>query len=329
MSYKVGSLFAGIGGICLGLKQAGCEIKWANELDEKACETYIHNIDLINSDVKLYKGSIVDFSPEDKDVDIVAGGFPCQPYSLAGPMRGLEDERAEPMFREMVRVAVECNARAIFMENVAILRTLHKGTIFQKYVEILNENGYQFLYHEVFNTKDFGGIAQNRNRLYMVAFKSENDYDIFNQNMKEKMTETKCEINYWKIIKPNNRAEEKYYYSEKKMLRFNEDVVPVVTNIGTIYQYRRNYTRVNKNGLCPALTASMGEGGHNVPLIKDKYGIRKLTPEECLGFQGFPEGYSFPNISDSSKYKQVGNSVSVPVIARIASILVDSLTESK
>lgn len=85
-----------------------------------------------------------------------------------------------------------------------------------------------------------------------------------------------------------------------------------------MYQWRRQYVRENKKGVCPTLTANMGMGGHNVPLIKDKKGIRKLTPLECFRIQGFPKDYALPNISDSALYKQAGNSVSVPVLEAIA-----------
>jgi DNA (cytosine-5)-methyltransferase 1 len=85
------------------------------------------------------------------------------------------------------------------------------------------------------------------------------------------------------------------------------------------YQYRRIYVRELKNGMCPTLTASMGLGGHNVPIIRDMKGIRKLTPRECARLQGFPESFMFPNDQALSHlYKQVGNSVTVPVISRIA-----------
>jgi DNA (cytosine-5)-methyltransferase 1 len=87
---------------------------------------------------------------------------------------------------------------------------------------------------------------------------------------------------------------------------------------GKVYQWRRQYVRENKSGVCPTLTANMGMGGHNVPLVKDKKGIRKLTPRECARIQGFPDSYKLPNIADSALYKQFGNSVSVPVIEAIA-----------
>ncbi|MCK5847720.1 MAG: DNA cytosine methyltransferase, partial [Caldisericia bacterium] len=86
----------------------------------------------------------------------------------------------------------------------------------------------------------------------------------------------------------------------------------------TIYQWRRKYVRENKSKVCPTLTANMGTGGHNVPLILDKKSIRKLTQRECANFQGFPEDYKIPELADSHLYKQFGNSVSIPVVKRIA-----------
>ena len=104
----------------------------------------------------------------------------------------------------------------------------------------------------------------------------------------------------------------------------------VITNPNTVYQWRRVYIRENKNGLCPTLTANMGEGGHNVPIIRTSKGIRKLTPEECLGFQGFPisRGYRYPQtIAQSKKYKQAGNSVTEPLIEKVAIEIIKILKE--
>ena len=87
----------------------------------------------------------------------------------------------------------------------------------------------------------------------------------------------------------------------------------------TIYQLRRTYVRENKSNVCPTLTANMGTGGHNVPLINSIYGIRKLTPRETFNLQGFPQDYIIPaEMSNTRLYKQAGNSVVVTVINRIA-----------
>ena len=96
-----------------------------------------------------------------------------------------------------------------------------------------------------------------------------------------------------------------------------------MTNPDTVYQWRRVYCRGNKSNLCPTLTANMGGGGHNVPLILVKDGIRKFTPKECLNFMGFPEQYDFPlSIAESAKYMQAGNSVVVPMMTRVAEQIV-------
>ena len=77
------------------------------------------------------------------------------------------------------------------------------------------------------------------------------------------------------------------------------------------------YVRENKNNVCPTLTANMGGGGHNVPIILDNQGIRKLTPRECFNLQGFPKDYKLPLLSDSKLYSLAGNAVSIPVISLI------------
>ena len=87
----------------------------------------------------------------------------------------------------------------------------------------------------------------------------------------------------------------------------------------TEQQYQQADRNINKKGVSPTLTANMGTGGHNVPIIYDGKGIRKFTPRECFRLQGFPDDYKLPNIADSALYKQAGNSVTMPVVQRIAS----------
>ena len=112
---------------------------------------------------------------------------------------------------------------------------------------------------------------------------------------------------------------EKYYYSDK--LKVYEEIKKNVTkhiNENVLYQYRRYYVRENKSNCCPTLTANMGGGGHNVPILLEDHGIRKLTPRECFNLQGFPQNYILPsNLSDSALYKLAGNAISVPVVELI------------
>ena len=113
-----------------------------------------------------------------------------------------------------------------------------------------------------------------------------------------------------------NDVSDAYYYNNKPL--FNKiGNFPFKNN--TAYQWRRKYVRENKSGVCPTLTANMGMGGHNVPLIRDSKGIRKLTPRECARFQGFPDSYKLPkDFPDTKLYKQFGNSVTTTVIERVA-----------
>ena len=107
------------------------------------------------------------------------------------------------------------------------------------------------------------------------------------------------------------------YYSELKKTMTSKD---------TIYQWRRVYVRENKSNVCPTLTANMGAGGHNVPLVLDDYGIRKLTPKECFAFQGYPvDKYILPNIANSRLYMQAGNSVTTTLIERISEHIIKVL----
>jgi len=325
--YTFGSLFAGIGGICMGFSQAGFTVKWANEIDKYACQTYRFNESQIDPELDITEGDICDFHPP-CNVDVLGGGFPCQPYSVAGKMNGLDDHRGRPMFEEIIRISKEMSPkpRAIFLENVGNLKTFDDGRTYPVLVELLRQAGYPHMHDVILNSKDYSGIAQFRNRIYIVAFRKIEDYNAFLKQYGLGLQKCEPSINFNQIIS-NGPVQLKYYYGKDepgkcKSIRYEEHFIPSVTEKGIFYQYRRNKMRRNKNGLCPALTASMGGGGHNVPIILDDFGIRKLTPRECLNVQGFPDWYQFPeDMADSHKYKQAGNSVSVPIICKFANII--------
>jgi DNA (cytosine-5)-methyltransferase 1 len=118
---------------------------------------------------------------------------------------------------------------------------------------------------------------------------------------------------------------DKYYYNLSSAIW--PKLVNDVTKIHTIYQYRRYYVRENKSDVCPTLTANMGTGGHNVGIIKDSKGIRKLSPQECFKFQGFPNTYidKLPKLSDCALYKLAGNAVSYPIVEQIAHKIIQVL----
>ena len=314
-SYKVGSMFAGIGGICLGFKQAGADIVWANEIDKNACITYRTNFGnsyLVEDDIKNVNTKDI------PDIDILTAGFPCQPFSIAGYQKGFTDDRGN-LFFEIVRVLKDKKPKAILLENVKNLASHDNGHTFEVISNTLKENGY-FIKKDILNTADYGNIPQNRERIYIVGFRDEEQCKKFRFPEPVKLTK-----NIYDVIEFNEKKDNSYYYNNSK---YYDTLKETMKNQDTVYQWRRIYCRENKNKLCPTLTANMGTGGHNVPLIKDNYDIRKLTPKECLLFQGFPIDYKIPsNLSNSHIYKQAGNAVSVPVIERIAENIMKVLKE--
>lgn len=311
--YKVGELFAGIGGIGLGFKDAGFDIVWANEIDEKACITYSANFKhlLINQDMKNVNPS------ELPHIDVLTGGFPCQAFSVAGYRKGFEDDRGN-LFFDIIRYIEALQPKVVFLENVKNLTSHDNGNTFEVIQKQLKKCGYH-IKSNVLNTAEYSNVPQNRERIYIVCFKDKNLADKF------KFPQPVKELKSVRELLDKNVSEEFSYKNSK----YFEQLQKEMTNKNTIYQWRRIYVRENKNNLCPTLTANMGTGGHNVPLIIDeKNDIRKLTPRECARFQGFPDTYILPdNLPKSALYKQVGNSVSVPVINAIAKNIMDVLEE--
>lgn len=311
---KVASLFAGIGGICYGFKQAGAKIVWANELDKDACKTYRHNF----GEKYLVEGDIKEIDPNTiPDIDILNGGFPCQAFSVAGYRKGFDDERGN-LFFEITRILEVKKPRAILLENVKNLEGHDHGNTFKVIKEQLELLGY-YVHHKVLNTMEYGNVPQNRERIYIVGFLSKEAFDKFKYPDEIPLSKTIHDI-----IDVTDKKPLGLYYENSK---YYPELVKTMTKKDTVYQWRRVYCRENKSNVCPTLTANMGTGGHNVPLILDDFGIRKLTPEECVGFQGFPKEFSFPSdIGNASKYKQAGNSVSVPVVKRIAENMIKAMS---
>jgi DNA (cytosine-5)-methyltransferase 1 len=313
--YKVGSLYAGVGGVCMGFIQSGFELEWANEFDKYACQTYRENFKHT-----LHEEDIWKLDPKKlPKVDVIVGGFPCQPFSIAGYRKGFEDERGNHFFR-MVQYIKAHKPTVIMLENVKNLTSHDNGNTFKVIQETLIHHGYD-LKCQVLNTKEIGNTPQNRERIFIIGFKKDkNNYSkYFEFPNPTKLTRKINEI----II--DEKVDDKYFY-KKDWYAFDK-LSEGVIETNTIYQWRRHYVRANKSNVCPTLTANMGTGGHNVPLVKTKFGIRKLTPRECFLFQGFPDNYKLPNISDAHLYKQSGNSVSVPVIKKIATNIMKALNQ--
>lgn len=300
---NVGELFAGIGGIGLAFKQAGFDIGWANELDKKAYLTYSKNFNTYAVNEDMRKVNPIDL----RSVDVLAGGFPCQSFSIAGYQKGFNDERGN-LFFDILNFIDVLRPPVIFLENVKNLLSHDCGRTFKIIQGELSNAGY-YIKHKVMNTAEYSDVPQNRERLYIVCFGYKEHY------LKFKFPKPVKKTNSIRSLLDSNVSEEFSY----KNSRYYDKLKDAMKNPDTLYQWRRTYVRENKKRLCPTLTANMGTGGHNVPLVLDGDDIRKLTPRECARFQGFPDSFVLPKeLPNSELYKQIGNSVSVPVVKAIA-----------
>jgi len=316
--YTVASLFSGIGGFCKAFQNVGFRIAWANEIDQFAALTYRKNF----PEVTLYAKSITDLSvigDQLESVDVLTAGFPCQPFSVAGNKDGFKDPRGN-LFFEIIRLLKEFGnnrPKILLMENVKNLLTHNGGKTFSKILNEVQASGYWFkeCNSKVLNTRVHTEIPQNRERLYMVAL-SWNDFDFNSFEFPEPATTRKEVSEFLEIDQP---ADPGHYFDETKKYGrlFAESMEN--GNQNSVYQLRRYYVRELKDFVVPTLTANMGEGGHNKPVIKDRWGIRNLTPTECLRLQGFGDEFRFPDaVSMSQQYKQVGNAVTVPLVEKLA-----------
>lgn len=268
------------------------------------------NKTIVNEKIKVYN-----FEVEEDNSYIVENTIVhnCQPFSIAGEQKGFEDERSNVFFK-LIEIIKIHKPRIVIFENVKNLKSHDEGRTFKKITDEITKLKY-FYKCKILNTCEISNIPQNRERIYIVCFLKKEDHDKFEFPL-EIDEDNRLDIN--DILEKN--VDNSFYYTNK--LKIWEEIEKNITknvDTNTVYQYRRYYVRENKNGVCPTLTANMGGGGHNVPLIKDNKGIRKLTPRECFNLQGFPQNYVLSKkISNSGLYKLAGNAVSYVVVEKIA-----------
>ncbi len=282
---KTIDLFAGIGGIRKGFERTGLfETVYANDFDRFCKLTYDQNFDQTKMSLK----DIRQVSVKNGDVpkfDFVLSGFPCQPFSIGAHGKGFDDHKGRGnLFQEIVRLlkeAKEINGElptGFMLENVKNLKTHDKSRTYQIIHDTLADLGY-FIDSRVYNSLQFG-VAQSRERIYIVGFKSKELLDAF-----EWPEPTTSAADYVKVKDILDKAVDSHYYYDGKPLGLK--IGDQVTNPDSVYTYRRTYVREQKLGYSPTLVASMGLGGHNVPIIRDSNGMRKLTPMECARLQGY------------------------------------------
>ena len=309
-SFTFADLFAGVGGMRIAFESVGGRCVLTSEIDPIAMKTYRANFD-DSSGSHLFVEDVTQLNSShfpDQGLDVLVAGFPCQPYSIAGLRMGLEDDRGGSIFRSLVDLIRDVKPRSFLLENVKGIRSHDDGKTFKFMLEELSAGGY-FLRHETLNSMRHANVPQNRERVFIAGFLDEKIASGFTWPEEVPLTAS--------ISQYLEKDVDNEFYYDDRFAVFSR-LKDSITNEATLYQWRRQYVRENKSAVCPTLTANMGSGGHNVPLLRDPSGIRKLTPRETANFQGFPRSFVLPDLANSHLYHQFGNSVTVPLIAKIA-----------
>lgn len=320
MKLRMLDLFAGIGGIRIAFEENGVQCIGSSEIDKYASHTYEMNFH------EKPWGDITKIEAKDlPEFDIVAAGFPCQPFSLGGLRKGFEDTRGT-LFFEVARIINERNPKAFFLENVEGIVNHDTGRTLETIETTLRDLGYHIKWR-VMNACDYG-VPQNRKRWYCIGFRKDLNIGFEEEKEFAKLYQfpTKCELKFTvkDVVDPQVGTEYsvtdtcrtnimKYIDAYKEKPRYQPDNVLLANEI------RASRCNFRSDGISPCLTAKMGTGGNNVPVYVDK--MRKLTEKECLTLMGFPKWYQIEKNSMHS-YKQIGNSVVVSIVSQLAKEMV-------
>ena len=314
--YKTISLFAGIGGFDLGFSNAGFDMIWANDFDKYCVQTFKENIS-----ENIVLGDINEHLDDIPEHDVLVGGFPCQPFSTLGKLKGFEDDRGT-LFFTIKEIIKKHDTKVVVLENVKNIVNHDSGKTFRKIKSDLEELGY-YVNYKVLNSADYG-IPQRRNRVYIVAFNKK----YFNNVPFEYPEPMKLDLKAQDLL--DDDVEEKYFIST--------NMIGTILGKGT-----KGYIvkPTIDQSICKTLTATMHKmhrasqdnyytdiKNHEKYCGKNKTNIRKLTPNECRKIQGFPSDWK-QVVSDTQAYKQFGNAVTVNVVYAVAKNLFDYIEKNK
>lgn len=312
--FKFIDLFAGIGGIRLAYQNNGGKCVFSSEWDSFAKKTYEANFG------EVPFGDITKISESEiPDHDVLLGGFPCQPFSIAGVSKknslgrqhGFLDKTQGTLFFDIARIIEHKRPKAFMLENVKNLVSHDKKRTFKVITEALTELGYS-IHYKVLDAKHY--VPQHRERIIIVGF----DKEIFNEQEQFKFPEPKnVELRIQDILEPV--VNDKYTLSDK------------------LWNYLQEYKRkhqakgngfgfglTNLNGVSRTLSARYYKDGAEILIPQEGKNPRRLTPRECARLQGFPDTFKIP-VSDNQGYKQFGNSVAMPLMQAVGKNIVKEL----
>lgn len=308
--YKFIDLFAGIGGFRLALEANGCQCVFSSEIDKFARQTYAANFNEIPA------GDITQISVDDiPDFDILVGGFPCQPFSLAGigtknylgKKTGFEDKTSGTLFFEICRILQAKRPKAFLLENVKNLASHDKGKTFKIILESLEELGYHVFY-KVLDAQQY--VPQHRERMVLVGFKDECNFE-FKLNPPQSCTAIE------EILE--DVVDDSFTLSDR-MWEWTKNHVAKHQSLGHGF----SISLIQPGTIANTLTAHYYKDGKEILVPQVDKNPRKLTPRECARLQGFPDSFKIV-CSKTQAYKQFGNSVVVPLMIDVARLIVEQL----
>lgn len=320
--FKFIDLFAGIGGFRLALQKQHGFCAFSSEWDRSAQNTYLKNYgELPFGDITQFSSPLV----SDKllelyipDHDILAAGFPCQPFSHAGVSarnsignkHGFECDTQGTLFFDIMRIVAVKKPKVLFLENVRNIQRHDQGKTFEIIKDSIEEQGYTFK-HEIIDSSTL--VPQRRVRCYMVCFRSDIGIDFTFPKFNGDLLPLKS------ILQEDPAIVDKFTISDKL---WSGHMARTSRNIARGTGFTAHTADIEKPS--NTIVARYGKDGKECLIPQKNKNPRMLTPRECARLQGYPEKFILPE-ARTPAYKQFGNSVAVPVVTRIAEEIVAQL----
>ena len=315
--YKFIDLFAGIGGFRIAFDDNGAKCVYSNEWNPYCQKTYTANFgDLPEGDITKVKANDI------PDHDILVGGFPCQPFSIAGVSKkqslgratGFEDKTQGTLFFDVCRIIKEKRPKAFLLENVKNLTSHDRGRTFKVIKEALEELDYQIFY-KILDGQAF--VPQHRERIVIVGFDRKRYGNDITYEFDIKPVEPKPVVS--DILEPV--VDDKYTLTDK-LWNYLQAYANKHKEAGNGF----GYGLAPLDGITRTLSARYYKDGSEILIPQEGKNPRRLTPRECARLQGFPDTFKIV-VSDTQAYKQFGNSVVVPLMREVARSLIEKLNE--
>ena len=321
--YTFIDLFAGIGGLRLAFESTGAHCVYSNEWNKFSQMTYKANFNETPDD-DITKVPVEDIP----DHDVLVGGFPCQPFSIAGVSKknslgratGFEDKTQGTLFFNICKILKEKRPKAFMLENVKNLLSHDRkrtfGVIKDSLEKTLEEGGLDYaIFYKVLDGQMY--VPQHRERIVIIGF----DRQRYGNNIDFEFALTPPKVK--PIIRNilEEKVDDKYTLSDK-LWSYLQAYAAKHKAAGNGF----GYGLVNLDGVSRTMSARYYKDGAEILVPQEGKNPRRLTPRECARLQGFPDSFIIP-VSDGQAYKQFGNSVVVPLMADVASLVIKKITE--